>query len=282
LSHNDYIRKQGRDHSMHEVLTEAPDLLRKPPDLRLDGRVAWVTGASQGLGRAIALAMAGAGAELLLTARNDSALNDVARLIHGAGGSAEVVRGSVTEPGDIAAAIDAADSRWGRLDVLVNNAGVGSSYRRAEQVSDDEFANVVGVNLAGAFACCRAAFPLLQRSSAASVVNVSSVHGHVGGARLAAYAASKGGLELLTRSLALEWAPRGIRVNAIAPGYLVTEMTAGLRAHERLGGELLARVPMGRFGEPNEIAAASLFLASDAASYITGATLLADGGWSAQ
>jgi NAD(P)-dependent dehydrogenase (short-subunit alcohol dehydrogenase family) len=228
------------------------------------------------------MAMAGAGAEVLLTARNEPALDQLANLIRNAGGAAEVVSGSVTDPAEVAAAVDAANRRWGRLDVLVNNAGVGSSYRRAAQVGDDEFTQVVGVNLAGAFACCRAAFPLLERSAAASVVNVSSVHGHVGGARLAAYAASKGGLELLTRSLAIEWAGAGIRVNSIAPGYLVTEMTAGLRGHEHLAAELLARVPMRRFGEPSEIAAAVLFLASDAASYVTGATLLADGGWTAQ
>jgi NAD(P)-dependent dehydrogenase (short-subunit alcohol dehydrogenase family) len=226
--------------------------------------------------------MAGAGAEVLLTARNQAALEQLADMIRNAGGVAEVVSGSVTNPADIAAAVDAADRRWGRLDVLVNNAGVGSSYRRAAGVTDDEFTKVVGTNLTGAFACCRAAFPLLERAGASSVVNVSSVHGHVGGARLAAYAASKGGLELLTRSLALEWAGAGVRVNSIAPGYLATEMTAGLRGHEQLAAELLARVPMRRFGEPSEIAAAVLFLASDAASYVTGATLLADGGWTAQ
>ncbi|MEZ5121710.1 MAG: glucose 1-dehydrogenase [Solirubrobacterales bacterium] len=261
-----------------------PDLtpLHNPPSLRLDGKVGWVTGASQGLGRALGLAMAGAGAEVLLTARNRSALDEVAHLIESAGGVAEVVAGSVTEPRDIDAAISAAERRWGRLDVLVNNAGIGTSYRRAEQVDDEEWARVLDVNLTAPFACARAALALLERSEAASVVNVSSVHGQVGGARLAPYCASKGGLELLTRSLAIEWAPKGIRVNSLAPGYLITEMTAELREHDRLCAELLDRVPMGRFGQPEEIAAAALFLASDASSYVTGATLCADGGWTAQ
>jgi len=256
--------------------------LGAPPDLRLDGLVAWVTGASQGVGRSLALAMAAAGADLVLTARNEGALTDLAERIRAGGRAVEVVAGSVGDPADVAAAVAAAERTWGRLDVLVNNAGIGSSYRRVEQVDDQEWERVLGVNLGGAFACCRAALPLLSRSDAASVVNVSSVHGAVGGERLAAYSASKGGLEMLTRSLALEWAAKGIRVNSIAPGYLRTEMTTGLREHEQLGSELLARIPMGRFGEPSEIAAAVLFLAGRASSYVTGTTLFADGGWTAR
>lgn len=267
---------------MPELLDPDATLLQSPSSLRLDGKVAWVTGASQGLGRAIALAMAGAGAEVLLTARNEAALEEVSHLIQRAGGVAEVVAGSVTEPSDVAAAVSAAERRWGHLDVLVNNAGIGTSFRRAEQVGDEEWARVLDVNLTAPFACARAALTLLERSQAASVVNVSSVHGQVGGARLAAYCASKGGVELLTRCLAIEWAPKGIRVNSLAPGYLVTEMTAALREHDELSSQLLSRVPMRRFGRPEEIAAAALFLASEASSYVTGATLSADGGWTAQ
>lgn len=263
----------------------APDsqtaLLQSPPDLRLDGRVVWVTGASQGLGRAIALAMAGAGAGLLLTARNGSALDEVAACIRRGGGIAEISPGSVTEGDDIAAAVDLIERTWGRLDVLVNNAGVGASYQRVQHVDDEDWQWVLSVNLTGPFACCRQALPLLERSDAASVINVSSIHGSVGGDRLASYAASKGGLELLTRSLAIEWAAKGIRVNSLAPGYLNTDMTSGLREHRELRSRLLGRIPLGRFGEPDEIAAAALFLAGPASSYVTGATLLVDGGWTA-
>lgn len=258
------------------------ELVDDPLSPRLEGKVAWVTGASQGVGRSVALAMAGAGAKLLLTARNGAALSELAESIRGDGGEAEVVPGSVTDPANIAAAVEVAAQTWGRLDVLVNNAGVGASYRRVEHVDDSEWNRVLAVNLGGAFRCCRAALPLMERAGGGSVVNVSSVHGHVGGERLAAYCASKGGLEMLTRSLAIEWAGKGIRVNAIAPGYLMTEMTTELRENDRLGRDLLERIPLGRFGEPREIASAVLFLAGPASSYITGATLLADGGWTAR
>jgi NAD(P)-dependent dehydrogenase (short-subunit alcohol dehydrogenase family) len=257
------------------------ELLHKPPNLRLDGKVVWVTGASQGVGKALAFALAGAGAELLLTARNTAALKDIAATIRKAGGVAQVVPGSVAEPSDVATAVDTASRVWGRLDVLVNNAGVGANYEPVERLDDGEWARVLGVNLTGPFICSRAALPLMERSDSASVVNVSSIHGHVGGDRLASYAASKGGLELLTRSLALEWASKDIRVNSLAPGYLKTEMTAGLREHDKLSALLLTRIPLRRFGEPREVVAAALFLASPASSYVTGTTLVVDGGWTA-
>lgn len=263
-------------------MTDDNELLDSPPQLRLDGKVAWITGASRGLGRAIAFAMAGAGADVLLTARDPDALDGVASAIRSAGRTALVVPGAVDRPVDVAGAVDAAREAWGRLDVVVNNAGVGASYRRAEAVDQDEWRRVLDVNLVGAFACAHAAFPLLVAAGGGSVINVSSVHGLVGGARLATYAASKGGLELLTRTLALEWADRGVRVNSIAPGYLETDMTAELREHEHVVADLLARVPLGRFGQVAEIAAAALFLAAPASSYVTGATLCADGGWTAQ
>jgi NAD(P)-dependent dehydrogenase (short-subunit alcohol dehydrogenase family) len=264
-----------------EVLPDDAFLLAAPPTLRLDGKVAWVTGASRGLGRALAFALAGAGAEVLLMARGEAALAEVQGTIREAGGIAHTVCGSVADRADVDAAIAALRERWGRLDVLVNNAGISPSFSRAELVDDDEFRAVLDVNLAGAFGCCKAALPLLE-ASGGSIVNVSSVHGTAAHERLVAYAASKGGLEMLTRTLAVEWAPRGVRVNAIAPGYLNTDMTTWLRGHGHWGTGLLARIPMGRFGDPSEIVAAVLFLAGPASSYITGATLFADGGWTAR
>jgi NAD(P)-dependent dehydrogenase (short-subunit alcohol dehydrogenase family) len=262
------------------VADEDARLLLEPPGLRLDGKVAWVTGASRGLGRALAYALAGAGAELLLMARSEAPMRRIADEIAAAGGVAQVVVGSVDDPADVAAAAERIDRHWGRLDVLVNNAGVSPMFTRSERVTAEDWRTVLDVNLTGPLACCQAAFPAM--ADGGSIVNVSSIHGVSAHERLVAYAASKGGVEMLTRCLAVEWAPKGIRVNSIAPGYLETEMTVALREHPRWRPSLLAKIPMGRFGTTAEIAASTVFLASDAASYVTGTTLFADGGWTAQ
>jgi NAD(P)-dependent dehydrogenase (short-subunit alcohol dehydrogenase family) len=250
--------------------------------LRLDGKVAWVTGASRGLGRATAFALAGAGAEVLLMARSESALIEVAAKIQETGGNAHVVRGSIAEAADVAQAVQRIEEHWGRLDVLVNNAGISPTFKRSELIEDHELKEVLDTNLLGAFACCRAALPLMELAGGGSIVNVSSVHANSALERLLAYSASKSAIEALTRTLAIEWAPRGIRVNSLAPGYLETEMTAGLRNHAHWTQTLLERIPMGRFASPSELVASVLFLAGPASSYMTGTTLLVDGGWSAR
>jgi NAD(P)-dependent dehydrogenase (short-subunit alcohol dehydrogenase family) len=258
------------------------NLLRGPPDLRLDGRVAWVTGASRGLGRAIALALAGVGASVVLSARDAERLGEIVRIIEGAGGNARAVPGSVTDPQHVSEAAAAVDREWGRLDILINNAGVGATGRRAEAIDAAEWHRTLDVNLTAPFACCQAALPLLERSDGGAVVNVSSIHGSVGLQRQAAYSASKGGVELLTRALAVEWAPRGIRVNAVAPGYLETDMTRELLAHPRLRDGLINNIPLGRFGTVSDVVAAVLFLSSPWSSYTTGSTVFVDGGWTAR
>ncbi len=262
------------------VALDDATLLANPPGLRLDGKVAWVTGASRGLGRALAYALAGAGAELLLMARSEEPMRRIADEIAAAGGVAHVVVGSVDDPVAVASAAERIGDAWGRLDVLVNNAGVSPMFQRSEQVAAEDWRTVLDVNLYGPLACCQAAFPAM--ADGGCVVNVSSIHAVAAHERLVAYAASKGGIEMLTRCLAVEWAPKGIRVNSIAPGYLETDMTVALREHPRWRPSLLAKIPMGRFGTTAEIAASTVFLASDAASYVTGATLFADGGWTAQ
>lgn len=256
--------------------------LRHPPDLRFDDCVAWVTGAGRGLGRAIAYALAGAGADLVLTGRSPEPLEEVASAISAAGGRATVLPGSVTEPSEIEAAVAQVGELHGRIDALVNNAGISPYFVRSERLEPEQMEEVLGTNLVGTFRCTREALALLEAAPSASVVNVSSIHGSRSHARMLAYAAAKGGMEMLTRTLAEEWAERGIRVNSLAPGYIETEMTEGLRAHEGWSEELLGRTPLGRFARPAEIAACALFLASPASSYVTGTTLFADGGWSAR
>jgi NAD(P)-dependent dehydrogenase (short-subunit alcohol dehydrogenase family) len=257
-------------------------LLDAPPHLRFDGRVVWVTGASRGLGRALAYAFAGAGASLLLTARSDGPLREVAATIGERGGSVRTVTGSVTDPVSIAEALATIEATWGTLHALVNNAGISPSFARSERVGDDAFREVIETNLLGPFACCRAALPLLESAGDASVVNVSSIHGVRAHERLIAYAASKGGLEMVTRTLAVEWAARRVRINSLAPGYVQTDMTAGLREHPTWSESLRARIPMQRFATPGEIVSCAMFLASPISSYVTGSTLFVDGGWTAR
>jgi NAD(P)-dependent dehydrogenase (short-subunit alcohol dehydrogenase family) len=241
-----------------------------------------VTGASRGLGRALAYAFAGAGAALLLSARSPDALAQLADELSENGADVAVVAGSVTDPAVVDGTARVARERWGRLDVLVNNAGISAGFARAERLELADWRDVLDVNLTAPLVCCRAALPLMEAAAGGSIVNISSVHGARAHERVAAYAASKGGLEMLTRTLALEWAPRGIRVNAVAPGYLETDMTARLRDHERWRAALLGRIPMGRFGTPAEVVGAVLFLAGESSRYVTGSTVLVDGGWTAR
>jgi NAD(P)-dependent dehydrogenase (short-subunit alcohol dehydrogenase family) len=248
----------------------------------LDGKVAWVTGAGRGTGRAVAEGLAASGARVILHARTAAEVHDVADKLTAAGAEAEAVVGSVTDRASIDAVIDLAHRRWGQLDVLVNNAGISPVMRRSEDLSDEEWASVIDTNLTGLFQCTRAAGRVMIAQGRGSVVNISSVHGSVGYPRLAAYSASKGGVEVLTKTLALEWAPHGVRVNAVAPGYLKTQMTAGLRASDRHADAIESRIPMGRFGLPSEVVDAVMFLCSEAASYVTGSILRVDGGWTAQ
>ncbi len=217
----------------------------------------------------------------MLSARSKQALVDSEAEILAQGNAAVAMPGSVGDREDVRRIVAAIGERFGRLDVLVNNAGV-SAFAPAEQLSDDEWREVIAVNLDSAFRCCREAFPLLERSEVASIVNVSSIHGRVAGPRAAAYAASKGGLELLTRTLAVEWADRGIRVNSVAPGYVETEMTASVLKHPKWGEELRAQIPLGRFATLADVVPAALFLASPLSGYVTGATLVVDGGWTAR
>jgi gluconate 5-dehydrogenase len=247
----------------------------------LAGKVAIVTGAGRGIGRAIALGFAEAGATVVLAARTAAQLEAAAAEVRARGGRAVVVPTDVARGDAVQALVDRCVAECGGVDVLVNNAGISPYYKRAEQVSEAEWRRVLDVNLTGTFLCCQAAAASLA-ARRGCVINVVSVGAAVGLPRLAAYCAAKAGVEALTRVLALEWAERSVRVNALGPAFLTTDMTAGLRANAALHAELVGRTPLGRLGTADEVVGAAIFLASDAASYVTGQTLYVDGGWLAQ
>jgi NAD(P)-dependent dehydrogenase (short-subunit alcohol dehydrogenase family) len=242
---------------------------------RLDGKVAIVTGASSGLGVAFAQALAEAGADVALAARRVDRLERTRELVEATGRRAIAVATDVARPEDATALVERTVAELGRVDVLVNNAGIGTAYP-ATRETPEQFRQVIDVNLNGAYWVAQACGRVMQPGS--SIVNISSVLGiTTAGLPQAAYASSKAGLIGLTRDLAQQWTGRkGIRVNALAPGFFPSEMTA-----EYPDGYLEAQAPRlvaGRVGDPEELAAALVFLASDAASYVTGQTLAVDGG----
>lgn len=247
----------------------------------LAGKVAIVTGGGRGLGRALSEGFAAAGAHVVLTGRSAETLEGAVSAITAGGGSAKGVPADVAREADVEALCRTTLDVFGRIDILVNNAGINPWYKAAEDTALEEWRAVVETNLTGVFLACREAGRAMLTQGEGAIVNVTSVAGRVALAKTTAYCAAKGGVELMTRQLALEWAKKGVRVNAVAPGYFATDLTEGLRANEVLSERVTRRTPMGRFGHPDELVGACLFLASPAASYITGASLAVDGGWTA-
>ncbi len=241
-----------------------------------NGRVALVTGASRGIGRAIALELADRGACVALnfSSRSDAAA-DVAAEIAGRGGESLLLPFDVADPAATTGAITALARERGRLDILVNNAGI-TRDGLVLRYRDEDWQRTVDVNLAGVFHCARAALRPMLKARYGRIVNLSSVTARLGGAGQVAYAATKAGIEGLTRALAREVASRGVTVNAVAPGFIRTEMTAALG--EEMLAAFLAAVPIGRAGEPEEVARAVAFLAGEGAGYISGHVLAIDGG----
>lgn len=242
---------------------------------RLDGKVAIVTGASSGLGVAFAQALAEAGADVVLGARRADRLEETAQLVRDAGRKVVTVATDVADPAQCQALVDAAVAELGRVDVLVNNAGVGTAVP-ATRETPEQFRSVIDVNLNGCYWMAQACGRVMQPGS--SIINISSVLGlTTAGLPQAAYASSKAGLIGMTRDLAQQWTGRkGIRVNAIAPGFFVSEMTE--QYPDGYLDAMGARIPAGRQGDPRELAATVVYLASDAAGYVTGQTLPVDGG----
>jgi gluconate 5-dehydrogenase len=247
----------------------------------LGGRVCVVTGGGRGIGKSIAVVLASLGATVVISGRSHETLAGTAEEIVSSGGRADFIRADVGSEADVAALAHEVVERHGPAHVLVNNAGVNAIYKAAEATTLDEWNTIIGTNLTGAFLTCREFGRQMLESRRGSIVNISSIGGSVGLAKSAAYCASKGGLELLTRSLAIDWAPNGVRVNNIAPAYVETDLTRGIVGHPVLAQRITARTPIGRFAQPNEIVGAVVFLASDASSYLTGQTICVDGGWTA-
>ncbi|MCL6567267.1 MAG: 3-oxoacyl-[acyl-carrier-protein] reductase [Acidobacteriia bacterium] len=242
---------------------------------KLEGKVALVTGASQGIGRATALALARAGARVAAAARNAEKLAAVVAEIGSAGGEALAVPMDVADAAQVKAGFQQALNRFGRLDILVNNAGI-TRDGLVVRMKPEDWEAVLRTNLTGALLCTQQALTVMLRQRWGRIINVSSVVAQMGNAGQANYVASKAGLIGLTKAIAVEVASRNITVNAVAPGFIATAMTEPLS--EPVKAELLARIPLGRMGSDTEVAAAIVFLASEEAGYITGHVLDVNGG----
>lgn len=251
--------------------------------LDLSNRVAVVTGGSRGIGRAIAIGLAEAGAAVVPTARTTEAIEATAAEIREAGGEATAIPADVADEPSVQALFDQTVEEFNGVDVVVNTAGINprDALGKPETIEVEGFERTIAVNLTGAFRCARAAADHLYASDDGNIINIASVGGLVALPRQHPYVGSKHGMVGITKSMAIDWAP-DIRVNAIAPGYVDTEFIADALADDSIRASLLRQTPLDRFAQPDEMAGPAVFLASDAASYVTGACLPVDGGWTAR
>ena len=241
-----------------------------------EGRVAVVTGGGRGIGRAVALRLANEGADVAISYRsNDASAEEALEEVRATGVRCEVFKGDVSSPKDVESLFEGVNEAFGRVDILVNNAGL-TRDNLIMRMKEDEFDEVLRTNLKGTYLCTRAVLRPMIRARWGRIVNISSVVGLVGNAGQANYAASKAGIIGFTKSVAREVAQRGITVNAVAPGYVETELTGSLP--EKVKDQIRGQVPAGRFGEPEEVAEVVAFLVGEAAGYVTGQTIAVDGG----
>jgi NAD(P)-dependent dehydrogenase (short-subunit alcohol dehydrogenase family) len=255
---------------------------------RLEGRVALVTGASSGIGRSIAVAFAREGARLGINyCNNQAGAEHTLALVREGGGEGMALRADVSRAPQVRDMVEVLSREYGRIDILVNNSGIGSqeSPDRVHEILERDWDRVMAVNLKGAMLPSQAVLPGMMRRGSGSIIMISSIRGLLGNPSLAAYCASKGGEVLLARQMAVEYAARGIRVNCICPGFVLTEMLEGYinrqEDPEAARKAFASMSPMDRMGRPEEIARAAVFLASDAASFVTGVALPVDGGYTA-
>jgi len=245
----------------------------------LSGKTAIVTGANTGIGQGIAFALAHAGADIALVARSDA--SETQALVEGAGRRAVVIHADLSSIEPCERIVEEAQSALGRIDILVDNAGI---IRRNDALdfTEDDWDAVTDTNLKVLFFLCQAAGKQMVEQGSGSIINIASMLTFQGGIRVASYTASKSGVGGLTKLLANEWAAKGVTVNAIAPGYIATSNTAALQADEARNRQIMERIPAGRWGNPEDLGGAAVFLASDAAKYVQGHILAVDGGWLAR
>jgi len=251
------------------------------PNFSLVNHVALITGASKGIGYGLAKALANAGAKVVVTARDMAALEQLSAEIRAEGGDALPLSLDVQNPAQIREVFEQAANHYGRLDILVNNAGLGANHA-ALDVTEADWDELMNVNLRGLFFCCQAAGRLMLEQGYGRIINMSSQAGVVGIRDHAVYCASKGGVNMLTKVLALEWSARGVTVNAVAPTFIYTPGTAERLDDPTYLQGVLDRLPIGKVGSIADVAGAVIFLASAAGGMVTGDVLLVDGGWTAQ
>lgn len=247
----------------------------------LSNKVCIITGASRGLGAAIARGLALAGADVVIVSRTLATLEEKAQEIRDIGRRVLPLVADIGNLSDTERIVAETLNVFEKIDVLVNNAGI-AMLKRAEEITPADWENILRVNLTGTFFCSLAVGKAMIKQKSGNIINMASIGGVVGLPRQAAYCATKGGIIQLTKALALDWSHYNIRVNAIAPAYMETDLTEGMRESDIISKNLLSQTPLGRFGKSDEVVGAAIYLASDASSYVTGQTIFVDGGWLAK
>lgn len=245
--------------------------------MSLEGKVAIVTGSGRGLGRAMATALADAGADLVVTARTKAEIEETAHEIERAGRKVLAVSGDITDPGQVDHLVEATIERFGKVNILVNNAGV-AIVRSLQEMTLDEWRRTLDTNLTSLYFCCKAVGPHMIAQRQGKIINITSIDGVAGRATMVAYCTSKGGVILFTKALAVEWAKYNVQVNAIGPGAFYTRPMAVVFDDEKLGPLRRKKIPIGREGRPDELGPLVVYLASSASNFMTGETVFIDGG----